>query len=220
MHSGQDRAWQGLLGMAAAFALGASVLGQELEPIRLPQPETDGGKPLMQALSMRRSSRTFSLRKLPMQTLSNLLWAASGINRPSSKRRTAPSAVNWQEVDIYVSTEDGVYLYQPDGHLLKPVLKGDIREHVGIQDFTQDAPVDLIYVADYARMGKATYEDKEFYSAADTGFISQNVYLFAASEGLVTVVIGLVRRTELAERLGLRPEQKIILAQPVGYPPR
>jgi len=202
------------------LALGSILRGQELEPIRLPAPQTDGGKPLMQALKSRHSSRTFAPRKLSTQTLSNLLWAAFGINRPGTKRRTAPSAVNWQEIDIYVAMAAGVYVYEANGHVLRPILAGDIREHVGIQKFSKDAPVNLIYVADYSRMGKASFEDKEFYSATDTGFISQNVYLFAASEGLSTVVLGLIRRVQLAERLGLKPEQKIILAQPVGYSPR
>jgi SagB-type dehydrogenase family enzyme len=189
-----------------------------MEPIVLPEPETDGGKPLMQALSERRTLRSYSPEALPQQTLSNLLWAAFGINRPESGKRTAPSAVNWQEIDIYVSLADGLFLYHPGEHALHPVLPEDIRAATGLQGFVKDAPVNLVFVADYSRMGSASEEDKDFYSAADTGFISQNVYLFCASEGLATVVRGYLDRPVLHETMGLRSDQKIILAQSVGYP--
>lgn len=189
-----------------------------VEPIVLPEPETDGGKPLMQALSERRTLRSYSPEALPRQTLSNLLWAAFGINRPESGKRTAPSAVNWQEIDIYISLADGLFLYHAGEHALHPVLPEDIRAATGLQGFVKDAPVNLVFVADYSRMGSASEEDKDFYSAADTGFISQNVYLFCASEGLATVVRGYLDRPALHETMGLRSDQKIILAQSVGYP--
>ena len=153
-----------------------------------------------------------------MQVLSNMLWAACGVNRPESGKRTAPSAVNWQEIDTYVATADGLYLYDAKAHILKPVLAGDIRAATGRQTFVKDAPVNLIFVADFSRMGKATTEDKVFYSATDTGFISQNVYLYCASEGLATVVRGAVDKEKLAKVMKLRPDQKVILAQSVGYP--
>lgn len=186
---------------------------------RLPKPKTEGGMPLMEALKKRRSSRRFAARKLPEKVLSDLLWAAFGVNRPDG-RRTAPSAVNWQEIDIYVAMADGLWLFDAKAHDLKPVLKKDIRALTGTQGFVKDAPVNLIYVADFARMSGARRErDKVFYSAADTGFISQNVYLFCAGEGLATVVRGLVDRAALAKAMGLRKDQRIILAQSVGYPP-
>jgi len=192
--------------------------GQDLKPVPLPKPQKDGGKPLMQALNDRRSSRSFSSEKLPMQVLADLLWAAFGVNRPDSGKRTAPSAVNWQEIDIYVALAQGLYLYDAGAHVLKPVLAEDIRAAAGRQKFTQVAPVDLIYVADRSRMGKATEDQKDFYSATDTGFISQNVYLFCASEGLVTVILGLVDKQALAKKMGLGSNQQVILTQPVGYP--
>jgi len=194
--------------------------GQEMQAISLPKPQTSGGKPLMETLSLRKSAREFSSEELPLQTLSNLLWAAFGINRPESGKRTAPSAVNWQEIDIYVATSSGVYLYDAKTNQLKPVVSGDQRSAFGRQSFVRTAPVVLAYVADFSRMGKASPGDKEFYSAVDTGFISQNVYLFCASAGLNTVVLGIVDRNTLATTLGLKPEQKIILTQPVGYPPK
>ena len=148
--------------------------------------------------------------------LSNLLWAAFGINRANSGKRTAPSAMNWQEIDIYVAMKSGLYLYNAGQNLLEPVLAQDIREHVGVQDFTQTAPVNLIYVADYTRMS-GDNKSKNFYSATDTGFISQNVYLFCSSEGLATVVLGWVNKPQLAKVMKLKKTQKIILTQPVGY---
>lgn len=190
----------------------------ERKPINLPDPQVDGGRPLMQVLRDRSSFRSFNPEKIPDQILSNLLWAAFGINRPDSGKRTAPSAVNWQEIDIYVATVEGLYLYNAKTHTLDPVLQGDMRPATGRQDFVKEAPVNLIYVADFSRMGTASREDKELYSAADTGFISQNVYLYCASERLATVVRGSIDRQALAKAMKLRADQKIILAQSVGYP--
>lgn len=211
------RIWSSAATMGLAAVLIAAA-GDELKPIKLPKPRTEGGKPLMQALKARRSARSFSPKPLPSQVLGDLLWAAFGVNRPATGRRTAPSAVNWQEIDIYAATADGLYLYDAKAHELKPVLGRDIRPIAGIQRFVRTAPVTLIYVADYARMGRAKPKQKDFYSATDTGFISQNVYLYCASEGLATVVLGMVRKPELAKTMKLRPDQKIILTQPVGYP--
>jgi len=191
---------------------------QESKIIKLPAPDLSGGKPLMQCLKLRQSSREFSPEKLPLPVLSNLLWAAYGINRPESGKRTVPSAVNWQNIDLYVATADGLFLYEAKEHALLQVLDQDIRALTGTQDFVKIAPVNLIYVGDYARIPRGTDEDKRFYSAAHTGFISQNVYLFCASEGLATVVRALINRDELAKAMKLRPEQHIMLAQSVGYP--
>jgi SagB-type dehydrogenase family enzyme len=190
----------------------------ELLPVKLPPPNLNGGKSLMQSLQARKSSRDFSAKKLPVEVLSNLLWAANGINRPDSGRRTAPSAVNWQEIDIYVTMADGLYLYNAKEHVLKPFIKLDIRELTGKQPFVKEAPVNLIYVADYSRMGGASAEERISYSAEDTGFIAQNVYLFCASEGLATVVRGSIDRDVLAKAMQLRDNQKIVLSQTVGYP--
>ncbi|MCX7590475.1 MAG: SagB/ThcOx family dehydrogenase [Kiritimatiellae bacterium] len=201
-----------------AVCLVHSGLGADLKTVELAKPRTDGGRPFMQVLRDRRSTRSFSDKPLPPQVLSDLLWAAFGVNRPESGKRTAPSAVNWQEIDIYVALPDGVYLYQASTHTLQQVLGEDIRAMTGVQSFVARAPVVLIFVADRGRMGRAKDEDKDFYSAVDTGYISQNVYLFAASEGLATVVLGMVNRAALAQKLGLREDQKIILTQPVGYP--
>ena len=167
------------------------------------------------SFSARPSSDTAA--KLAPQVLSNLLWAADGVNRPDGKR-TAPSAWNSQEIDIYVATADGLYLYEPKPHRLAPVRSEDLRGETGSQGFVKDAPVNLVFVADFARMTSGSAEDRTLYSAADAGSISQNVYLFCASEGLATVVRGTVNRPVLGKVLHLRPEQRIILAQTVGYP--
>ena len=190
----------------------------ELLPIKLPPPNLNSGKSLMQSLQARKSSRDFSTKRLPVEVLSNLLWAAGGINRPESGRRTAPSAVNWQEIDVYVAMAEGLYLYDAKEHVLKPVIKQDIRGLTGKQTFVKEAPVNLIYVADYSRMGGASAEEKISYSAADTAFIAQNVYLYCASEGLATVVRGSIDRDVLAKAMQLRDNQKIVLSQTVGYP--
>jgi len=196
------------------------VLGfaEEIKLVLLPNPQLDGGRPLMQVLKDRSSSRSFSSEKLSSQVLSNLLWAAFGINRPDTGNRTAPSAMNRQEINIYVATADGLYLYEVKSHALKLILSDDIRALTGRQDFVKEAPVNLIYVADFSKMGTASKEDKELYSAADTGFISQNVYLYCASERLATVVRGSIDKQALAKAIKLRPDQKVILAQSVGYP--
>lgn len=176
-----------------------------------------GGMPLMEALKARQTQREYSSEKLSEQMLSNLLWAAFGINRPDSGKRTAPSAMNMQEISIYVATADGLYLYDAKENALIPIFSEDIRAATGPQPFVKDAPVNLVFVADFAKM-RGSEENKVFYSATDTGFISQNVYLFCASEGLATVVRGYVERDKLAEVMKLRGDQKIVLAQTVGYP--
>ena len=188
--------------------------------IKLPAPEMTGGKPLMQALQERHSTREFSSKALSRQVLSNLLWAAAGVNRPASGKRTAPSARDWREIDIYVTLPEAVYRYDAYTHGLMLVHKEDLRAATGVQDFVAQAPLNLVYVADLSRMTGADVEQKNFYAAADTGFIAENVYLFCASAGLATVVRGSVERDALAAKLGLGKQQRIILAQTLGYPAR
>ena len=204
--------------MIVLFAGMSFGMAQELRPIQLPPPQMDLGKPLMQALKLRQSSRSFDRKPLSMQEISNLLWAADGINRPESGKRTAPSARNWQEVDIYVTLPEGVYLYDAKAHALTPVVAGDLREATGAQEFVKDAPLNLVYVADYTRMSNVSDDDRRLFSGADVGFIAQNVYLYCASEGLAVVVRAGVNRAAFSEALKLRAEQKIILGQTIGYP--
>lgn len=189
--------------------------------IVLPAPQTEKGKPLMQVLKKRQSSREYSTRDLSIQELSNLLWAANGISRPKSGKRTAPSAVNWQEIDIYVSKPDGLYLYNAQKNILEVLMPDDIREFTGTQPFVKDAPINLIFVADLSKTKKSTQMTEEninFYSAIDTGYISQNVYLYCASEGLATVVRGSFDKAALTKIMKLPETKKVIICQTVGYP--
>jgi nitroreductase len=185
----------------------------DLKPIVLLPPQIDGGRPLMQVLKARQSTREFSTDKLPAQVLSNLLWAAWGVNREDG-RRTAPSARNRQEMDVYVALAEGTYVYNAKDHRLDPVVREDLRAATGTQPFVGEAPLNLVYVADRAKTGGPD----DAMSYADTGFIGQNVYLYCASEGLVTVIRGMVPQEPLAKAMKLRPDQKITLAQTVGYP--
>lgn len=172
----------------------------------------------MQALRQRRTIREMSTGEIPVPMLSKLLWAAWGINREQEHRRTAPTARNQQEIDVYLATVSGLYRYDPDTASLSLQVAADVRGQTGLQDFVAQAPLNLIYVADLARMGEVQAEDREFYAAIDTGFISQNVYLFCAAFGLATVVRGMLDRTALAAAMKLRPTQRIIVAQSVGWP--
>ena len=191
---------------------------QETRRIKLPGPQMSGGMPLMQALKERKSSREFSPKELPVQMLSNMLWAAFGINRPETGKRTAPSSTNLQDIDIYVAAANGLYLYDAKAHVLKLIVSDDIRSLTGTQDFVKEASVNLVYVSDFSRLGDRPDEWKYRTARIDTGFISQNVYLFCASEGLATVVRGLIDKPTLSKAMKLRPDQKITLSQSVGYP--
>jgi SagB-type dehydrogenase family enzyme len=208
--------WLCLAGLMFGTALS---FAQENQPMKLPQPQFEAGMPLMQALHARKSTREFSAEKLPPQALSDLLWAAFGVNRPETGGRTAPSTRNWQDIDVYVATADGLYLFEPKSHSLKMIQAKDIRALTGMQDFVANAPVNLIYVSDFTRMDSDTsQEDKKIAAAIDTGFISQNVYLYCASTGLVTVVRGSVDKEVLAKAMKLKSTQWIVVAQSVGYP--
>jgi len=198
------------------FFFSHQIYGQTGSTIQMPKPDTIGGKPLMQALKERKTTRSFSDQKLPDQVLSNLLWAAFGVNRPDG-HRTAPSAMNWQEMDIYVAMENGLYVYDADSNALKLVLNDDLRAKTGTQDFVKDAPVTLVYVADMTKIKRASEDDVTLFYGADCGFIAQNVYLYCASEGLACVVRGSIDRTVLGKAMQLRDKQKILLAQTVGY---
>jgi nitroreductase len=202
-------------------------LAEEPKPIQLLTPQPGGGSPLMQLLWKRKSSRQFSPEPLSVEVLSNLLWAGFGINRPDGKR-TAPSAMNCQDIDIYVILPDGLYLYDQKANQLKLILAEDLRGFAGTQAYVKEAPVNIIYVSDYAKLGgKIPDQAKIFYgstslidllSGAHAGLISENVCLYCASEGLATVVRALIDIPALSKVIRLRPDQKIILAQSVGYP--
>lgn len=193
-------------------------LSQESRSIRLARPQASTGVDLLQALKSRRSTREFSARPLPGDLLSSLLWCAFGVNRPESGGRTAPSAHGWKEIDVYAALADGLYRYDPGAHLLTLAAGRDLRGLTGVQDFVAAAPLNLVYVADFARMPEASAADREFFAAVDAGVIAQNVYLYCAATRLAAVVRGLVDRKRLAPAMGLRQDQRIVLAQTVGFP--
>jgi hypothetical protein len=204
------RTWSVFL---ATFIAG-NLLAQAID---LPAPQKTGGLPLMDALARRSTARAFDAKELSPQQLSSLLWAAFGVNRSDGKR-TAPSARNFQETDIYVLLKSGVYVYTAKSNKLDLVAADDIRALGGTQAFAKDAPVTLVFVADLAKMGDGSRENKMNTANIDVGYISQNVYLFCASESLVTGARGSVDRAALGPKLKLRPDQVIILAQSAGYP--
>lgn len=185
--------------------------------IELPAPDKQGGIPLMQALNQRQSSREFVPDRLPLQVMSDLLWAAFGINRADFGGHTAPSAMHANEVDVYAAMPDGLYRYDPDAHLLRLMSATDVRPVTGYQDFVDDAPLDLIFVADYSRMKLESAQQHEAFSAANVGAIAQNVYLYCASAGLGVVVRGWFDRKALTEAMGLKPDEHIVLTQTLGY---
>jgi nitroreductase len=190
----------------------------EALPVQLPKPRQSGGKPLLETIRRRKSVRRFQAKVLAMQMLSDLLWAAFGISGDHLEHHTAPSARNWRETDIFVVLSQGAYRFDPTAERLEPVSKRDLRAETGGQDFAAIVPLNLVYIADFARMEPATDEERRFFSALDVGAICENVCLFCASEGLATVVRTTIDRAALAKDLGLTPHQHIVAAQSIGYP--
>ena len=190
--------------------------GDSVHAIALPAPDNHGGMPLMEALARRQSRREFARTELPLPLLSNLLWAAWGRNRPDG--RTAPSALNVQEIDLYVALPTGAYNYDAATHRLNLVADADLRRVTGYQDFVDDAPLDLVYVADHARMRLVPVEQRETFAAVAAGAICQNVYLFAAANDLATVIRAWIDREALARALGTSHDQRVLLSQTVGFP--
>jgi nitroreductase len=201
--------------ISAAAAAVAPAMAQMTRP--LPSPHQEGGMPLMAALKLRRSTREYANKALPQQVLSDLLWAAFGVNRPSGDR-TAPYWRHVMVIDVYAAMAGGVWLYDPQAHALVAYIADDIRADTGLQDFVAAAPLNLIYVAHGERMTDISTEDRRLYASVDTGFIGQNVYLYCASEGLASVFRGAIDYGKLARRLKLPEQQFVTFAQTVGYP--
>jgi len=186
------------------------------QSIELPAPRKTGGMPLMEALAKRATVREFDTTNISIQQLSDLLWASFGVNRPDG-RRTAPSASNKQEIDIYVLLKNGAFIYDAQNNKLIIVTPEDLRSQAADQKFA-NAPVQLIFVADLAKRGESTEDGKLRTANIDCGYISQNTYLFCTSEGLVTGARGSVNRNVLTPKLKLRVDQRILLAHSVGHP--
>ena len=185
--------------------------------VALPAPAKQGGMPLFEALAARRSSREFADDDLEPAQLSGLLWAACGVNRPDGGR-TAPSALGVHEVDVYVALRDGAYRYEPQTHVLRRVAQADLRRITGYQDFVDEAPLDLVFVADHARMRMVPAAHREVFASVCAGAIAQNVYLFAAATGLSTVLRAWVDREAIAQALGLPHDHQVLMSQTVGFP--
>ncbi len=206
----------GMLGQLHGQPASGEVIGE----MPLPPAQTSGGLPLMQTLQPRQSERDFRPDALAPQTLSDLLWAAAGINRTEHGGRTWPSAMNAQEVDLYVALPQGLYRYEPQRHLLLLIKVEDVRRVTGYQDFVDNAPLDLVYVADHSRMKMVPAAQREAYASVAAGAMAQNVYLFCASQGLGTVVRAWFDRNALTKAMGLTNDQQILLTQTVGYTKR
>ena len=210
------QAGAGLVSAAiVARAPGAGAEGARTK--ELPPPRATGGKPLIDALKLRRSIREYTDRQLPPQVLSDLLWAGFGVNRPSGDR-TAPYWRHVMVIDVYAALADGLWLYDPKQHRLEQRLVADVRSQTGTQEFVGTAPLNLIYVAHGERMQDISPEERRLYASVDTGFIGQNVYLFCASEGLATVFRGSVDTKTLGATMQLGEGQFVTFAQSVGYP--
>ena len=207
---------QSSAGILASAAMAATPALAATEPKALPPPRKSGGKPLMDALASRHSTREYADRPLPAQTLSDLLWAAFGVNRASGDR-TAPYWRHIMVIDVYAAMADGVWLYDPARHVLVPHLTADIRAQTGMQDFVGTAALNLIYVAHGERMKDISADERRLYASVDTGFIGQNVYLFCASEGLASVFRGAVDYAKLDRTMQLGADQFVTFAQTVGY---
>ena len=188
--------------------------------IRLPAAPRRGGMPLVEALRRRESQRDFDPAPLPRKTLSALLWAAAGINRPALGGRTTPSAMNAQEVLLYVALPDGLYAYDPQPHALTLAVATDVRRVTGYQDFVDNAPLDLVYVADHSRMKLVPAAQRQAYAFAAAGAMAQNVYLYCAAAGLATVIRAWFDHRALGKAMALGADQQLLLAQTVGAPAR
>lgn len=211
------------MGMLTKLVLGAMgalrpppSLGDAAASIQLPPPERGGGAALLEALARRRSSREYRDEALPMPMLSTLLWAADGINRADGGR-TAPSALDAREIDIVVALPQGAYRFDPVAHALLLICASDVRRVTGYQDFVDEAPLDLVYVADHARMARIPVAQRTSFASVAAGAIAQNVYLYAASVGLGTVLRAWIDREAIAQALGLNHDQEVLLSQTVGY---
>ena len=173
---------------------------------------------VLEAFKNRKSTNAFQTQPLPKETLLELLWAAWGINRPDSGKRTAPSAVNAQEIDIYVLLAEGAFVYDAKANQLMPVVSQDLRPKSSMQAFMKDAPIHLIFVADNAKYRNIPQAQRELFSSSHTGFIGQNVYLYCAAYGLGAHFYASVDRSGLKTSLKLRDDQSVIFGQAVGYP--
>ncbi len=203
----------------AFIIIGIFIINQSIaqDLIKLPEPNKTGGKPLMQALNERQSSRDFIDKDLTQQQISDLLWAAYGINRTETGKHTIPTSRNVQDMEVYIATKDGAFLYLPKENALQKITANDIREITGKQDFVKIAAINLVYVSDFSKSGTASDEIKTMTAATHCGFMGQNVYLYCASEGLISVFRAWIENSEIEKALNLPENKHVIYCQTVGY---
>lgn len=203
--------------LTALLLIVTSMNAQDLKAIHLNAPDKSRGTTVMKALADRHSVREFDAKALSLQDLSDLLWAANGVNRADGKR-TAPSALNKQDIDVYVILKEGAYLYNAQSNILEPIAKGDHRQVVaGGQDFVKTAPVSLVLISDLSRFGN-TSDQSKLMGAVDAGIVCQNINLFCSSRGLSTVPRATMDKAALKSVLKLTDSQLPIMNNPVGYP--
>ena len=194
-----------------------NIQAQELKVIKLNAPDKTRGSAIMKALNDRQSIREYKSESLRPQDLSDLLWAAMGINRPDG-RRTSPTARNLQDVEMYVIFPEGVYHYDPKEHALNPVSAGDFRDAVASgQDFVKDAPMSIVLVADMSKHGNMS-ESSKLMAAVDIGIVCQNINVACAGLGLATVPRGTMNQEALKTALKLSDQHLLLMNNPVGYP--
>jgi len=207
-----------LITLTAILISSLSMYSQELQEIKLNAPDKTRGSAVMKALSDRQSVREYDTKEISLQDLSDLLWAANGINRPDNMR-TAPSAMNRQEIDVYLINKEGAYLYDATDHVLKPVSSGDFRKAVAAQqDFAATAPISIVLVANLEKLGDPTKEGTRMTANFDAGIVCQNINIFCSAVGLATVPRGSMNQEELKKALKLTDTQIISINNPVGYP--
>lgn len=203
-----------ILSMAFAILVATAC---DAQTTQLPAPVATGGMPIMEAFAQRKSRREFNAAEIDPQTLSNLLWATAGINRTDDGKRTNPTAMNRQEISVYVFTAAGASLYEPSSHSLRMVAKGDFRQLVASrQDFVLLAPVSIVFVGDYEKFGMSDDKARQMV-AVDAGIACQNLNLFCAGAGLATVPRATMDTDGIRKVLGLTEMQEPIMNNPVGF---
>lgn len=198
------------------FFGGFQILAQDL--VNLPEPEKEGGKSLMEALNERHSSRSYADKEMSKQQLSNLLWAAFGVNRQESGKRTAPTSKDVRDIEIYAVMKKGAFLYLPEQNALKKIVDKDIRVVTGKQEFVKNAALNLVYVSDFKKYDSDNEQALKMTAGTHCGFIGQNVYLYCASEGLNSVFRAWIDNDLIHEKLNLPEHKHVIYSQTVGFP--
>ena len=202
--------------LACGSILGVSA--QDSKNITLNAPSKQRGTDIMETFAKRQSYRSYSTKELSLQDLSDVLWAANGINRPAKGMRTAASAMNFQDIDIYVCTKDGAYFYDPKGNKLNLIIAEDLRKVVaGGQDYVLDAPVSLVLVSDFSKMNNGNSEQCHLFGALDAGIVSQNISIICAGLGLATIPRASMDKVTLSKKLKLKTNQVLYLNHPIGF---